>query len=77
MDNKVRYRIHGILYKPLPGDQIQKGDLVFDTKDNTYGYCDGVKGDKIAIKDNFVVEVGVPKSRCYKLTPSTDNNSEN
>lgn len=60
------FRINDKLYEKSD-DEIQEGDMVYDTKDNTYGICDMMKEDWIAIRDGHIVEVGVPKSRCFRL----------
>jgi hypothetical protein len=74
---EVKIRIDGVLYDQIETPDLNEGDLVFDTKDNTYGFVDMRRGDQIAIRENCVTEVGVPISRVRKLIPSLLNNSLN
>lgn len=67
----ARFRINNQLYEKSE-DEIQEGDMVYDTRNNTYGICDMIKEDWIAIRDGHVVEVGVPKSRCFRLVLVSD-----
>jgi len=73
----ILYRIHGILYE-VSDKNIEVGDLVLDTKDNTYGYI-SMEHDKdyVAVTDSPIAEVGVPKSRLKKLIPAIETNSIN
>lgn len=66
---KARVRIEGVKYKQIKATvhNINKGDLVLDTKDNCYGYVDMKSVGTIAIKHGCVSEVGVPISRVRKL----------
>lgn len=57
-------------YIAVTTDHIYVGDIVLDRKDGLYGTCDMLmKQDTIAIRDSCIVEVGVPKTRVYKLIP--------
>jgi hypothetical protein len=49
--------------------------LVLDLGDFTFGYVDMRKGDKIAVRDGCVTELGVPISRVRKLALIPDNKS--
>lgn len=75
----IFYRIHNILYTQAVDSDIKAGDLVIDTKDGAYGVCDMIHedGKHIAMKDNFVVELGIPIERVKKLIPVVENNSSN
>lgn len=78
IDIDVKLRIDGVLYNQQSHtNDIKEGELVFDTKDNTYGYCDMVCGNKIAIKFGCVAELGVPMSRVRRLVPALETNSLN
>lgn len=59
-------RINGISFT-VSQTKIQKGDMLYDRSDGTYGICDMIKDDLVAIKDEDVVELAVPISRVYKL----------
>lgn len=74
---EVPVRVHGLLYKQVETTDIKEGDLVLDLRDGTYGYCDMVKGDSIAIRDGWVSEVGVPISSVRKLIPTIDGRNMN
>lgn len=77
---KARVRINGIQYTQVKikrVSDINKGDLVIDTKDNCYGYIDQKNNGHVAIKHGCVVEVGVPINRIRKLIPSISNNQSN
>lgn len=65
-------RIDGVVYKQIEAtiENIEEGDLVFDTKDSTYGYVDMKIKDKIAIKFGCVTELGIPINRVRKLIPT-------
>lgn len=73
----VLHRVHGILYKTADASDVKEGDLVFDTKDKTFGVCDMRIGNKIAIKEDYVAELAVPIERVRKLIPVPENNSLN
>ncbi len=51
---------------------IKEGDLVLDTKDFTYGWCDFVLGDRIAIAHSGIAELAIPMSRVRKLVKIED-----
>lgn len=60
--------IQGKRYRQVITKDIKIGDFVLDTKDGCYGICNMLMGnDRIAIKDVYVVEVGVPISRVRRL----------
>lgn len=79
MEKNYLYRIDGILYeaKDVP---VTIGDLVLDT-DGTYGYVDYIQQGRIqqfvAVKHDWVTEVGIPMKRLRKLIPSLETNSVN
>lgn len=72
-------RIKSTLYKQTEPRDIKVGDLVFDIKDNTYGTIDMIYegGTHVAIRDGWVVEVGVPVDRVRILTPFEESNNGN
>lgn len=76
---KDKIRIDGIIYKQIEATiiNINKGDLVLDTKDSCYGYIDMKSINKVAIRHGCIVEVGVPISRVRKLIPDINPNQTN
>lgn len=74
---KIYYRIDNIMYHASE-KPATIGDLVIDTKDNTFGYVEmETSKDTFAIRDGFVTEIGVPKSRVIKLVPAIDPTAVN
>jgi hypothetical protein len=71
----IPIRIHDLLYKQIETTDVNVGDLVLDLGDFTFGYVDMRKGDKIAVRDGCVTELGVPISRVRKLALIPDNKS--
>ncbi len=69
---KAKVRIDGVPHTQhrVTIHTINKGDLVLDTRDNTYGYVDSKLIDKIAIRHGCFVEIGIPINRVRKLIPS-------
>lgn len=65
----VYLRIDDLLYRQVVTNDIGEGDLVIDTKDWLYGYCDMRVGNEIVIRYGIVTEVAVPISRVRKLIP--------
>jgi hypothetical protein len=73
----AKIRVNGILYNQIVDFKPEVGQLVLDTKDFTYATIDMVRGDKVAVKCGWVVELGVPISRLRKLIPTIESNSIN
>lgn len=61
-------QIEGRYYKQTDMKDVTVGDVIFDTFDCSYGECDTIHDeDHIAIRDENIVELNVPKKRCRKL----------
>ena len=60
LEPNARFRIDNILYK-ISEETSQKGDLVIDLKDCTFGTHDGLFGNRIAVKCNNVIEGVEPR----------------
>jgi len=70
MPINVIMRINNIAYKQSIPTELKVGDLVFDTKDNSYGYVDMIHDEKrVAVRDGHVTELGVSIERLRLLTP--------
>lgn len=62
--------VNGQPHQQIEGADLQKGDKVIDTKDWTFGVIDCIFPDgSIAVRDIYVVEIGIKKERLRKLIP--------
>jgi len=52
----VTFRINKLEYIVDYENEIQLNDLVYDIRDNSYGYVDMLKNGKACVKDGYVAE---------------------
>jgi hypothetical protein len=66
--------INNVHYKVTDDKDFSVGDMVLDREDGMHGKIDMIMGDKAAVRDGCVVELGIPFSRLIKLKKINENN---